>query len=271
MTASSVRAKVRYLNSKWRDSEELARIGDRDSRRANTTPTDVDIFDVRPQNARRELDLDTNGFLLSELRSAVSNFRDEEDVRATYYPEVQALVKELAGADHIFMMQHLVRTESKDSFNTAYARFIHCDYSAHNTSSMARRMLERYELDPALCDQWEFAWFNAWQPFDREVQQNALTLIDATSVGEGDIVDYYYTGYGNDGRSSIPIFNPNHRFCYFPRMDTCEVMIFKQMDTRSGVAQMCPHTSFDDNTAPADAPGRRSIETRMMCAFEPRT
>jgi hypothetical protein len=271
MTASCVRAKVRYLNSKWRDSEELARIGDRDSRRANTTPTDVDIFDVRPQNARGELDLDTNGFRLSELHSAVTDFRDDEEVKSTYYSEVQSLVKELAGADHVFMMQHLVRTEAKDSFNTAYARFIHCDYSSHDVSSMARRMLERYELDPALSDQWDFAWFNAWQPFDREVQQNPLTVIDATSLEEADVVDYYYTGYGKDGRSSIPMFNANHRFCYFPQMQTGEVMIFKQLDTRSGVAQMCPHTSFDDNTAPADAPGRRSIETRMMCAFEPRT
>lgn len=269
MTASTVQAKVRYLNSKWKHSEELARIGDRDSRRANTTPTDVDIFDVRSESEHGGLDLDTNGFVLRELSSGVTDFRDEDDVKATYYPEVLAFVKELAGADHVFMMQHLVRTESKDSFNTAYARFIHCDYSNNSASNMARSILERNALDPALADQWEFAWFNVWQPFDREVQQNPLTVIDATSLGDGDIIDYFYTGYGKDGRSSTPVFNANHRFCYFPHMQTDEVMIFKQMDTRSGVAQMCPHTSFDDNSAPADALGRRSIETRIVCAFEP--
>ena len=268
MTASTVQAKVRYLSSKWMHSEERARIGDRDSRRANTTPTRVDIFDARGANERGELDLDTTGFVLREMSSDVADFRDEAQIKASYYPEVQSLVKELAGADHIFMMQHQIRTESTAKFNAAYARFIHCDYSSNDASNMARRTLERNDFEPALADRWEFAWFNAWQPFDREVQQNALTLIDATSLADGDIVDYFYTGFGKDGRSSMPVFNANHRFCYFPRMQTGEVMIFKQMDTRSGVAQMCPHTSFDDETAPADALGRRSIETRMVCAFE---
>jgi hypothetical protein len=268
MAAASVRAKVRYLRPEWKDSAEPARIGDRDSRRANTTPTEVDIFDARPETERDALDLDDNGFVLCELRPGVTDYRDETDVRTNYYPAVRALVKEISGADRVFMMQHLVRTESKDSFNTAYARFIHCDYSASNAKDMARRMLERNQLDPALADEWDFAWYNAWQPFDREVRQNPLTLIDATTVEDGDIVDYFYTGYGNDGRSSMPVFNAKHRFFYFPRMQTEEVMIFKQMDTRDGVAQMCPHTSFDDSTAPADAPGRRSIETRLVCAFE---
>ena len=209
MTASSVHAQVRYLNSEWRDSEELARIGSRDSRRANTTPTGVDIFDARPESVRGELDLDTNGFVLSELNSAVTNFRDENEVKATYYPEVQAHVKELAGADHVFMMQHLIRTESKDSFNTAYARFIHCDYSNTDVSNMARSMLERNALDPALADQWDFAWFNVWQPFDREVQQNPLTLIDVTSLEQADIVDYFYTGYGKDSAGGVKAIRPS--------------------------------------------------------------
>lgn len=268
MTASSVHAKVRYLNSEWKDRKEPARIGDRESRRANTTPIEVEIFDARPRHAEGALDLDASGFVLRELRSAVSDFRDENGVRAGYYPQIRSLIKDLTGAHHVFMLQHLVRTESTASFNNAYARFIHCDYSANDASNMARRTLERNGIDPRLAEAWQFAWFNAWQPFDREVQQNPLTLIDVTSLAGGDIVDYFYTGYGNDGRSSMPTFNPRHRFFYFPRMRTDEVMIFKQGDTRPGLAQMCPHTSFDDPTAPGDALGRRSIETRVMCAFE---
>ncbi|MEE9255378.1 MAG: CmcJ/NvfI family oxidoreductase [Pseudomonadales bacterium] len=268
MTAASIRAKVRYLNSGWKGREELARIGDRDSRRANTTPTDVDIFDARARNECGELDLDNAGFVLSELASTVTDFHDESQVTQTYYPEVASLVRELTGADQVFFSQHLVRTESTESFNRAYARFIHCDYSLGHARDMARRTLERRNLDGALADRWEFAWYNGWQPIEREVQQNPLTLIDATTVEDADVLDYYYTGYGNDGRSSMPVFNANHRFFYFPHMQRKEIMVFKQLDTRAGRARACPHTSFDDSTAPADALGRRSIETRMMCVFE---
>lgn len=52
-------------------------------------------------------------------------------------------------------------------------------------------------------------------------------------------------------------------------MATHEVLVFKQMDTRDVLAQCVFHSSFDDPTSPPEAPGRRSIETRILCAFVP--
>ena len=65
----------------------------------------------------------------------------------------------------------------------------------------------------------------------------------------------------------MPVHREGHRFYYFPRMQTDEIMVFKQLETRSGAGLPCPHTSFDDMTAPDDALGRRSVESRAMCAF----
>jgi len=47
-----------------------------------------------------------------------------------------------------------------------------------------------------------------------------------------------------------------------------EILVFKQMDGRSDRSVYCPHTSFDNKDAPADAPPRRSIEMRMLAVFE---
>ena len=45
-------------------------------------------------------------------------------------------------------------------------------------------------------------------------------------------------------------------------------LLFKQLDSRPGEPRMCPHSSFDDATAPADALRRRSIEVRVLGVFE---
>ena len=68
----------------------------------------------------------------------------------------------------------------------------------------------------------------------------------------------------------MPFHSPKHRCYYFPRMQTNELIVLKQLDTRPQRASLCPHTSFDDPTAPANALPRRSIEARTLCVF-PRT
>jgi hypothetical protein len=65
----------------------------------------------------------------------------------------------------------------------------------------------------------------------------------------------------------MPVHREAHRFYYFPRMQMDEAIVFKQLDPRPGRAYCCPHTSFDDPGAPADAVGRRSIELRAVGVF----
>ncbi|MCZ6641999.1 MAG: CmcJ/NvfI family oxidoreductase [Gammaproteobacteria bacterium] len=260
--AASITAEVRYLNAEWKESEDIPSIGDRESRRANTSKLTVSINDARGMN----LDLDTSGFVLTENNSEPADFLDATEVHSTYYPQVNEIVKKLTGADQVFITQHVVRTEDTSDFNAAYARFVHSDYSLSDLRMSRERALANYknELDGAMS--WEFAWYNTWQPFDREVQKNPLAVIDASCLAKDDMIDYYYTGFGSKGLSSMPVFNPNHRMYYFSRMQTNEMMVFKQLDTRPGRALSCPHTSFDLD-ASEDALGRRSIEVRVVCAF----
>ena len=262
----NVEAKVRYMHPRFVGAAELPEIGSRETRRASTAVHFVEVADARPLVERDELGLDTTGFVLAKHQSAVGNFRDDDEIKRTYYPEIEALVTRLTGASHVLTMGHVVRTEKPVDFNNAYARFVHCDYTVTNAGAIAQTVLEEHgsELDP---EQWDFVLYNTWQPFDREVQQNPLTVLDASSLEEEDLLEYLYTGDGAANLSVMPVYKEGHRFFFFPRMQTDEIMVFKQLETRAGAGLPCPHTSFDEMTAPKDALGRRSVEVRVMCAF----
>ena len=264
-------APIRYLGKHWKGSAESARIGDRDSRRKNTERHIVPIIDCREVQGKKPFDLDREGFLLTKMSPAASDLRDSEKVETLYYAQIKALLRELTGADHVFPYQHQIRTEDPSDFNNAYARFIHSDYGMENRNKTATTALAEWGIELDHSKKWDFAWYNLWQPIDWEVQQNPLAIIDFTTLERDDLVGYYYTGDagGRGGlfRSTMPVFNPGHRVCFFSRMQTDEIMVFKQLETRKGRALSCPHTSFDDPNAPSDALPRRSIETRTMCAF----
>ena len=260
-------ADVRYLNAEWRDRTEIPVVGDRESRRANTAKHAVEIRDARDGLASGELTLDVNGFALLRHVSAVGNFRDDEEVRRIYYPEIVALAKRATGAREVVVTQHVVRTEDTSDFNRAYARFLHCDYTLDDPRGLAERALARRDLDSNDYATREFAWFNSWQPFDHIVERNPLAVVDASTVKAEDVLDYHYTGYGQKGKSAMPLRDPSHRFYYVRRMKTNELLFIKQLDTRKGLSKVCPHTSFDDPASREDAPPRRSIEVRMMAVF----
>lgn len=266
VAAATVDAQVRYINAEWRERDEPPRIGSRETRRANTSFQDVKVHDARPRLASGELSLDRNGFLLAEDSALPIDFRDDDAVAAQYHPRMQALIERLTGADQAFVYNHLVRTETPIDFNDGYARFVHCDYNMCRLEEMSRELLEKHGVTPQ--DNWTYAWFNTWQPFDNPAHHNPLAVIDWESLPEGDVIDYFYTGRGRDSRVAAPVYSAEHRWCYFPHMRTDEVLVMKQLDGRPNRAYYCPHTSFDNKLAEEGLPPRRSIETRLMAVFE---
>src|SRR6266850_5282766 len=67
----------------------------------------VEIRDGRAESA---LALDRNGFQLVEHRTAVKNFFDPEELKAVYYPEVEQLVRAVAGARRVVIFDHTLRS-----------------------------------------------------------------------------------------------------------------------------------------------------------------
>lgn len=265
ITSAFVPTQVRYLASRWRESKELPRIYDRESRRANSEKIDVMVRDAR--QTPDAIQLEVNGFELFKFASPVTDFTDSGLITNTYYPAVAEFVKETTNASEIFISNHLIRTEDKSDFNKAYARFVHCDYDVDSARSFSLKHLQNRKIDVAGYESAEFAWYNSWQPFDHPVQENPLAMLDATTIQRGDIGKYVYGGRGTSLESSIPLHRAEHQFYYYENMTQDEVLLIKQLDTRPGHARVSPHTSFIDPNSPADALPRRSIEVRMLAVF----
>ena len=263
---TGIATSVRYLHGKWKDAEDLPRIGDRESRRQATVLQPVNVKDARA--IKSDLDLNTTGFNYYDLEAAVVDFHNDRLVRDVYYPQISEFAREATGASEVFLTNHLVRTEDTSNFNRAYARFVHCDYGIKTTQSVSETLLKNRGKNLSDYQGAEFAWFNSWQPFDYPVERNPLCVLDARTLGEDDVLEYIYTANKAEFKSSMPMWKPEHQFYHVSRMQTNEAFLIKQLDTREVQAKYCPHTSFDDPNSAEDAPPRRSIEVRMMCVFQ---
>ena len=267
MIEASVPAQVRYINAEWKARDESPRIGSRESRRAATSFQNVRVHDARPRLEAGALSIDRNGFTLTTNPTAVTDFRDEEQIESIYHREMERLVEGVTGAHRAFARSHLIRTEKPIDFNDGYARFVHCDYNMKRLVEMSETVLETHGVEPQ--KNWRYVWYNTWQPFDHKVENNPLAFIDWESLPLDDVIDYYYTGRGQDSLVAAPVYSNTHKWCYFPNMTTDEVIVLKQMDGRDGDRSVyCPHTSFDFLEQVEDSLPRRSVETRLLAVFE---
>ena len=70
------------------------------------------------RNGRRDaadFTLDRNGFRLVRHDTEVVDFFDEAEIRATYYPEMEALVKAQSGASRVVVFDHTLRTADDEA------------------------------------------------------------------------------------------------------------------------------------------------------------
>jgi hypothetical protein len=65
------------------------------------------IHDLRP--IADSIRLDREGFQLVRQTSAVGDFYDDDEIRRVYYPEAERFLKEVTGAERVFIFDHTVR------------------------------------------------------------------------------------------------------------------------------------------------------------------
>jgi hypothetical protein len=232
----------------------------------------VPIHDMRLSSS--DLSLDREGFVLLRSKSAVSNFYDSDEVSAVYNPEIELLVKQQTGAEKVVVFDHTIRVESDETRRERKVRetvkLAHNDYTEKSGLQRVRDLLDPEEAERRL--QSRFAFYNLWRPINGPVLSAPLAMCDAHSVAPEDwvICDLVYED--RIGEIYNLAFNPDHRWCYFPRMTNDEVMLFKCYDSADdGRARFTPHSAFDDPTTPPGAAPRESIETRVVAFFPPDT
>jgi hypothetical protein len=229
---------------------------------------------VAIRNGREQLNkfsLDTNGFVLTEDETAVKDFYDPDEVKSVYYPEVERLIKRVTGAERVVVFDHIVRNpvlaERGEKGARGPAKFVHNDYSFKSAPRRVRDHLPE-EADRLLRNR--FAEINVWRAIRGPIESSPLALCDARSLGAGDIVPVDLVYRERVGEIFGFLYNPKHRWYYFPRMERNEAILLKCYDSRDdGRARFTAHTSFEDPNSPLNAAPRESIEVRALVFWPP--
>ena len=230
----------------------------------------VAIHDARTIADR--LSLDREGFALTQYESAVSNFYDEDEVRAVYYPECERLLKDATGAARVVVFDHIVRcaprSRNGEKGIKEPAKGAHNDYTLRSGPQRLRDLLP--DEAEALLEN-RFAIINVWRPIRGPVQESPLAVCDAQSLRPDDFVASDLIYPHRRGETSAVTFSPNHRWYYVPDMQPDEALLLKCYDSaEDGRARFTAHTAFDDPTSPPEAAPRESIETRAFVFFAPK-
>jgi hypothetical protein len=228
---------------------------------------------IRIEDARlrvQQPSLDREGFALFPHKSAVPDFSNQEELDHIYRREIERLVLDLSGADHVAIFglgvlrfgEHDL-PESSRFHVMRPARFIHADISDSTV--------------PALRESWRptengrsvrrYAHYNIWRVLTPPPQDIPLAVCDARSVSTSDLVDAdLITDTPGMPESSIVLVllrhNPCHRWWYFSNMDRDEVLVFKSHDSDRDQPRRVPHSAFKNPACPPGIASRASIEMR---------
>ena len=233
------------------------------------TDSDAGRKSVLIHDARAVLDqlsLERQGFILCRHETAVTNFFDEKEVRAIYYPEVEQLLKEVTGAARAVAFEHDVRSASKAERAAKGARqpvkAVHDDYTEKSAPERVRLYLPQ-EAEALL--KARYAVINVWRPIRGPVLDTPLAVCDAESIAAADLIP---TEEGVKHEVYRFRFNPNHRWYYFSAMTTSDALLFKCFDSnKNSRARVTAHTAFDLAVTAAPARARQSIEVRALVFY----
>jgi hypothetical protein len=230
----------------------------------------VPIFDMRP--VADGLTLDVQGFALVDAPTAVTDFYDEAQLKATYYREAEDLVKQATGASRVVVFDHTIRRREQGVEDRTPGTprqpvtRIHGDYTELSGPQRVHDLMGA-EADALL--QHRFAIVNVWRPIRGPLYDAPLAVCDAASVAEGDLVPQDLIYRDRTGEIYGLTYNPAHRWYYAPAMQADEALLLKCFDSlKDGQARFMPHTSFADPNAPANMLPRESIELRTLVFFD---
>lgn len=240
------------------------------------TPYPTRVWDAR--DPEEPLHLDRQGLVMREHVAQLGDPLDPEHVKADYFPQIEALVKEVAGAIHVLAFDHNVRSVERAKRGEPGVRQpvngAHNDYTAESGPKRVRELLEQNGLGHLLG--YRSALINVWRPLHGPILDFPLSVCDARSVTPAELIDTAIEHYMEDDLSKPAhcghIYSlrhsPTHRWYYVSRMQRNEVLIFKGYDSAHGdTARFVPHTGFQHPDCPAEFVPRESIEVRTVVVY----
>ena len=226
---------------------------------------------VEIHDAREEVfELDTQGFTLRQQTSALDDFYALDESQECYEAELIELMIAATGASDALVFDHTLRSDSSmvrgERTTREPAGVIHNDYTSASGVKRLRDLLGPDEADCRL--EGRFAIINTWRSIAGPVHNSPLTCCDARTLAEDDCVASERRAKERVGELELVTWNPEHRWYYYPAMTRDEVLLIKTFDSATdGRARRSIHSAFDNPLAPADAPPRESIESRLLVFF----
>lgn len=230
---------------------------------------EITIHDGRP--LADALDLDRHGYLLDTYDTAVTDFFDEQQVRDIYYPEMEALVKKVTGADKVIVFDHTIRIDDGGTADAKKVRMpvrnMHNDFTTNSAPQRVRDLLPADEAEERLKKR--FGSINIWRPITGPVETAPLVICGWDSIEEKNLIPAERRYQDRVGGVLHLSHNPNQEWVYFPKMTTDEVVILKCYDSlEDGTARWTAHGSFQPPQLPDGARPRQSIEIRTLYFFD---
>ncbi len=214
--------------------------------------------------------LDREGFCLVAHAAPVTDFYHLEDEREAYEASIRDLVLDAMGGAEALVFDHTLRSDSRAVRGKRTTRepaaVIHNDYTDASAEKRLRDLLPRAEAEVRL--RRRYAIVNVWRSIAGPAVNSPLALCDAATLDAADLVASERRAAERVGELELVTYNPAHRWFYYPAVTRDEAVLIKTFDSATdGSARRAVHTAFDNPAAPADAPPRESIESRLFVFF----
>lgn len=230
---------------------------------------EMQVTNGRPRRDR--FDLDVHGFEFVDHPTAMKDFYDIEELKSSYYPEIEQLIKDCTGATRVSIFDYTLRSGDEEEREIRKIREpvmrVHNDYTEWSGPQRVRDLLPD-EAEELLKNR--FAIVQVWRAINKPIQSNPIAIADSRSLAKTDLIESERRYPDRVGETYQVSHNPNHAWYYFPEMTRDEAIVFKVYESdKEGRARWTAHTSFDDPTTPSGAPPRESIEMRTIAFFAP--
>lgn len=213
--------------------------------------------------------IDREGFALVPHATKTADLYDEAELKRSYYPETEALLKAETGAHRVLIFDHTIRTSHQRPRGVGLPREavlrVHNDYTLKSGPQRVRDLIPD-EAEALL--QKRFAIVNVWRPIVGPLQQFPLALGDAASLAPEDIIATDLIYPDRVGEIYSIAYNPAQRWFYFPQMRRDEAVLIKTFDSDPARARFSAHSAFADPNFPNPKILRESIEIRALAFFE---
>jgi len=214
--------------------------------------------------------LDQNGFSFHQHQTDVVDFLDDGQVEGIYYPEVEALVKGVTGAEKVHIFDHTIRIEDDGKRDAVSVRapveIAHNDYTDKSGPQRIHDLFDEKEAKDWLSRR--YAVVNVWRSIGAPAITTPLAVSDASSMQPDDFIPTDLVYKDRVGEIAQIGYSVGQRWYYFSEMARDEALLIKCYDSAmDGRARFTAHTAFTNPQAPAGAPPRESIEVRVLIAF----